>query len=607
MDVIPDNIATLDYAFKDRTSTEKYLATCYSRLPRLGTLAEPGFIAGDDYWFHVDLNNRAQYAFDLARYGNNKTSPYFDYWAGSKGGTPLWQAIRDCNTFIENASRAGGLDDFERARWVAEVKALKAWYHFYLLRLYGPIPIIKDNMSIEVPSKETFIYREPVDKVVDYIVQLLDEAMPDLPYKIENEVSEAGRITKAAAATIKADVLVTAASPLFNGNQDYAGFKDNRGILLVNNVYDPKKWERAAVACKNAIDTCMEAGVALYRFNNPALNISDSTKLVIQPGQIIADKYNVERIWSLSSFISSDLEIYTMPRLATDHERVVYQMLVPTLKMAEMFYTRNGVPMEEDKTYDYTGRYELQTVPANHKFFMQTGYTTAKMHLDREYRFYGSLGVDGGWWYGLGRFNDQQQWPLNFMLGSVTGGRVGTERYSVTTYYVKKLSNYQSTYSAQTFVPKRFDFPIYRLANLYLLYAEALNESLPAPTAEVLQYLNYVRNRAGLKNVESSWPAFSIYPDKYTTKAGMREIIHRERSIELAFEAQRFWDLRRWKVALEYFNQPIQGWNTEGTKAQEFYQPLTYIRKQYTLKEVLWPIMQDELLKNGNLVQNPGW
>ena len=87
----------------------------------------------------------------------------------------------------------------------------------------------------------------------------------------------------------------------------------------------------------------------------------------------------------------------------------------------------------------------------------------------------------------------------------------------------------------------------------------------------------------------------------------MREIIQRERNIELAFEGQRFWDIRRWKKALAMYNEPVQGWNTEGTNAIEFYEPVTFQRKQYTLKEVLAPIMQDEILRNKNLVQNPGW
>src|SRR5690606_25193907 len=143
--------------------------------------------------------------------------------------TSMWKGIRTCNTFLNNIHKARDLDSFERARWIAEVKTLKAWYHFYMMRLYGPIPIVDENISIYADPVEVKIYREPIDDVVNYIVGLLDEAIPDLPPTIENGITEAGRITKPAAAAIKALVLVTAASPLFNGNTDYASFQDERG------------------------------------------------------------------------------------------------------------------------------------------------------------------------------------------------------------------------------------------------------------------------------------------------------------------------------------------------------------------------------------------
>ncbi len=607
LDVIPDNVPTLDHAFRDRVGAEKFLTTCYSRLPRVGTLNEVGFMAGEDIWFHQDVDNRVQYAYSLALNGNNIVRPLFSNWHGIEAGLALWQAIRDCNTFIANAGNARDLDGFERKQWIAEAKTLKAFYHFYLMKQYGPIPIARENLPISASPEEVLVYREPVDDVVNYIVELLDEAIPDLQLNITNEITEAGRITKTIALAIKAQVLVTAASPLFNGNQDYGNMVDSRGVKLFNTTFDPGKWDKAVVACKNAIDTCHLAGIQLYEFNNPSLKISDSTRYVLLPGQIVTDKYNRERIWSLSSFVSSSLELATIPRLHPDHENVVFQRLVPTLKMAEMYYTSNGVPINEDTKFKYNERYELAVTPQDHLYYMQPGYVTANLHLNREPRFYGSLGVDGGWWFGLGRLDDKQQWPLNCRLGSMTGGRIGTARYSVTTLYIKKLCNYLSTYSGKTFVGKRFDFPIIRLADLYLMYAEALNESLPAPDQEVLRYIDLVRVRAGLKGVAESWSQHSIYPGKYQTKEGMRDIIQRERNIELAFEGHRFWDLRRWKKAIEYYNQPIMGWNTEGVASEDFYQPVTYGRKPYTLKDILWPIMQDELLRNSKLVQNPGW
>ena len=86
----------------------------------------------------------------------------------------------------------------------------------------------------------------------------------------------------------------------------------------------------------------------------------------------------------------------------------------------------------------------------------------------------------------------------------------------------------------------------------------------------------------------------------------MREIIKQERLIELAFEGQRFWDLLRWKDAEKYMNQPIRGWDISGS-GLAFYNVTTIFTPSFTFKNYLWPIREQEIIKNANLVQNPGW
>src|SRR3546814_15577579 len=95
------------------------------------------------------------------------------------------------------------------------------------------------------------------------------------------------------------------------------------------------------------------------------------------------------------------------------------------------------------------------------------------------------------------------------------------------------------------------------LAELYLLYAEALNES-QGPVPEVNKYVDLVRERAGLEPVATAWSTYSTNPGKPGSQTGMREIIHQERMIELAFEGKRFWDIRRWKTAAEILNNHIR-------------------------------------------------
>jgi hypothetical protein len=150
----------------------------------------------------------------------------------------------------------------------------------------------------------------------------------------------------------------------------------------------------------------------------------------------------------------------------------------------------------------------------------------------------------------------------------------------------------------------RYPFPLIRLADLYLMYAEALNEAGNAPSNEVYQYVDLVRRRSGLNGVMESWSSHSLNPDKPLTKAGMRDIIRRERMIELAFEGIRFWDLRRWKLAEQYMSQTIQGFNL---RSDDINQLIDIYQLRFEKKDYFWPIRQSVLLTNKNLVQNPGW
>ena len=604
LDIVPDNVATIDYAFRDKARAEQFLFTCYSYMPRNGLPQSPGRF--DDFLCShkaVDWLNNLGYI--ILRDRNNADSPKLNYWDGLGGATNLWIAIRDCNTFIERVNEVRDLDQYEKDRWAGEVKFLKAYYHFTLLQMYGPIPIIKENLPVSASQEEVQVFREPVDEVFEYIIQLIDEATPFLPFELESQISEEGRITQPVALSMKAKILVTAASPLFNGNDDYTSLVDKRGKQLFNSVYDPSKWEKALIACKNAIDTCHSTDHKLY--NYVAIKLSEETRLINQVSQIITDKWNEEHIWGTGHYNNSTMnEEFTIPPLHPNHNVFARSVTVPTMKAVEYFYSENGVPIEEDKYYDYNGRYNLTITKEEDKLYVQPNVKTANLHLNREPRFYGSIGFDNGWWYGLGRFDENQQWPVNSKNGQASGPR-GAERFSITAFFVKKLANFNASYNNTSYITIRWDFPVIRLADLYLLYAEALNETLASPNENVYMYIDMVRERAGLKGVAESWTNYSKNSQKYKTKEGMRDIIQRERSIELAFEEQRFWDVRRWGIATQEFNGPVQGWYYPGENEEDFYRVTVIDDLVYTDRDIFWPIRKYDLTVNRNLIQNLGW
>ena len=628
LDVVPDNIATIDLAFNTRSTAENFLSTCYTYIPEHANVEQNfSLLAGDEIWYYAEndfyMNNET--SFRLAKGMQNSASPYLNYWEGGRGAPhSLFNALRDCNIFLENLVEVPGLEEDERLKWIDEVKVLKAFYHFWLMQMYGPIPIIDQNIAVGASPEETNVKRESIDDVVSYLVQILDEVIEaeNLPGLINYIYTDMGRITMPIAKALKAKILVLAASPIFNGNTDLSELTDNLGNKLVSQVYDPQKWVYARDALFEAIESAHLNGHQLYEFNQqiPIIGgINEEITRELSLRAAITEPFNTEIVWAFAPEWTGDLQMWCQPRWTADHSALfgyTKKSHAPTLNMAETFYTNNGVPIDEDLTWDYGNRYDVIQTPlfdSNnenfHEFYIEDDYYTAKLHTYREPRFYSSIGFDGGKWFSLETENINFIPHLNAKAGAASG-KQGFEIYSITGFFAKKLVHYENIISLQGSTIKGYSFPIIRLSDLYLMYSEALNETKAAPDAEVYEYIQRVRTRAGLDaggDILNTWQMYSTNPSKPMTKDGMRKIIHQERMIELALEGHRYWDLKRWKLATEYFNKPIQGWNIFRSDVEGFYEVESIFYRNFSTKDYLWPISQNELLRNPNLIQNPGW
>ena len=628
LDVVPDNIATIDLAFNTRSTAENFLSTCYTYIPEHANVEQNfSLLAGDEIWYYAEndfyMNNET--SFRLAKGMQNSASPYLNYWEGGRGAPhSLFNALRDCNIFLENLVEVPGLEEDERLKWIDEVKVLKAFYHFWLMQMYGPIPIIDQNINVGASPEETNVKRESIDDIVSYLVQILDEVIEaeNLPGLINYIYTDMGRITMPIAKALKAKILVLAASPIFNGNTDLSELTDNLGNKLVSQVNDPQKWVYARDALFEAIESAHLNGHQLYEFNQqiPIIGgINEEITRELSLRAAITEPFNTEIIWAYSPQWTGDLQMWCQPRWTADHSALfgyTKKSHAPTLNMVETFYTNNGVPIDEDLTWDYGNRYDVVQTPlldSNnenfHEFYIENDYYTAKLHTYREPRFYSSIGFDGGKWFSLETENINFIPHLNAKAGAASG-KQGFEIYSITGFFAKKLVHYENIISLQGSTIKGYSFPIIRLSDLYLMYSEALNETKAAPDAEVYEYIQRVRTRAGLDaggDILNTWQMYSTNPSKPMTKDGMRKIIHQERMIELALEGHRYWDLKRWKLATEYFNKPIQGWNIFRSDVEGFYEVENIFYRNFSTKDYLWPISQNELLRNPNLIQNPGW
>jgi hypothetical protein len=623
LDVVPDNISTIDNVFKLRVEAEKYLFTCYSYLPKNGDgWFNAALTSADEIWYPQNDQTTWHPAFRIAQGQQNTADPYFNEWQGrlkgGNGGTNylrIWTAIRNCNIFLENMrdmSKVPDISPVERSRWIGEVTFLKAYYHFYMLRMYGPIPIINQNVAVDADLASSYVNRAPVDECVNAISGWLDEAVNLLPDRISNENVELGRATKPIALAIKARLLVMAASPLYNGNIDYANFKTNEGIALFNPTFDANKWVKARDAAKAAVESAESNGFALYRYTNDVFGLSNETKTQLNIRNAVTQRWGSECVWgNAQSYFVNEAACMPAVERGTNTSRFQLQGLwAPPIKIIKLFYSSNGVPIEEDRTLNFSAYDQLRTATVSERYNIEPGYVTARINFDREPRFYADLGFDGSIWYmkdGNASGSDINTFYVS-AKNSQSGGFGNFQYWSETGYFIKKLVSWESTTRGQAAPSwRQYPWPEVRIADLYLLYAEAENE-VTGGSVVAITNLDKVRARAGLRGVVESWTNFSNNPSKYTTQTGLRSIIHRERTIEMMFEGQRLWDLKRWKEAGEELNKDITGWNIQGNSDNTYYREQNITSQRFVApRDYFWPIGNYDTRRNPLLVENPGW
>ncbi len=614
LDVVPDDVATIDHAFSNRYNAEKYLATIYDFGPRYGDVtSSPAYMGAAE--FVVNDQIRPDWlGLQVALGYSSPSEPYVNYWSGGEAHTPsLYKNINDCNTFLEHIASVPDLESSEKSRWIAEVKLHKAMDIFFLMKIYGPVVLLKENPPIGETSGKIRASREKIDDCFEYILQLTDEAIGSsetdqpLPDVITVTSTELGRYTFPAACMFKAKVLATWASPLYNGNTDYSGFVNQDGEPFFNQVADPTRWEKAATACQKAIEVCDRANIHLYQqsdYKSSSTGLPDEIKQINMLRSVYTERWSPEAVWSTSA--TNMYQGCSMPRYTAASTQATRGIYCVPLDIVNDFYSKNGVPIDEDKAYDYEGRFNIRKGDEEHKYYIDPSEQTAVMNFNREPRFYSSLSFDRAIWYGN---TPQSYFTVKARWGEPASSTIQVRDMHVTGYWPKKQVSLESQYSnANTWNEYRYPVPVMRLADLYLLYAEVLNEVKASPDAEVYQYVDAVRERAGLEGVVESWRKYSINADKPSTKSGMREVIRRERKIELFAEGAYFWDSRRWKTALKDLNnREILGWNTTATDVKEYYTVVPYYHQTYTVNNYLVPIPESDIIDNPNLIQNPGW
>ncbi|MGX5688388.1 RagB/SusD family nutrient uptake outer membrane protein [Arcticibacter tournemirensis] len=454
----------------------------------------------------------------------------------------FYTGIRQTNIFISNIDRVplkGKLSNgtpFNRV-WKAESKFLRALYYFELLKRYGGVPLLGDRvLSL---ADDVNIPRGSFNDCVEFIVSECD-AIKDSLRTNPIDANNIERPTKAAAIALKARVLLYAASPLYNGGNIEAG---NQYTGYAS--YDAGRWQRAANAARELIDQNV---LSLDpSFQNAFLNQMSPERIFARQG---GNNQSVENNNGPIGYTSSINNGRTSP----------------TQELVNAFGMANGKSITE------TG----------------SGYNANSPYENRDPRFYATILYNGAPW--LGR-------PVQTYEGGADKPG-GTRQQTRTSYYARKfMADY--TGSAQySNIPH--DHILFRYAEVLLNFAEARNEYLSAPDADVYNAVELIRRRAGLN-------PFAIPPG--LSKLKMRDLIRNERRVELAFEEHRYYDVRRWKIAETEFNKELHGKLIYklGSGALS-YQDTPVLQMKFKSPQMYFaPIPYSEVVKNKNMVQNPGW
>lgn len=603
LDVVPAETISSKDVLDNIVNAEKIWARLYNQTIQDFGLVETGGYNGvlldactDECMNHWE--SPAELAFNSGSW--NGVSNPLDNWSSS------YQVIRIANIFLENIDNSKIPADklsYYKPRipgYKADARFLRAMRYFELFRRYGAVPIITRSYNVNEAGEVSSLLRSPVDSVVAFITAECDAAAADLPLDFNNNPSEIGRITKGAALALKARTLLYAASPLFNGNTMYADVKNPDGTQLFPQTYDKQKWKKAADAAKAVMD------LGIYALYNP-----DPSNPVDNYAQLFYTREYKETILPLMFGATRNLEANYLPNgkdatgQSGNGKLSVFQTMVDSYEMD------NGLPISDPNSgYDSTGFWDGQIWDG--KAYREVK-DVSNMYKNRDPRFYATIFFQNEYWDSTNHIR-----KLKFAYyGGNNGASDGWPKSGtncVTGYNWRKWSDPRVDVKHNTGNANR-NYPVFRYAEILLDYAEAMNEYLDAPSQDVYDAINKIRDRV-------SMPELPITSADHT-KEGMRARIHNEWRVEFAFENHRFWDVRRWLIGTQVDNGPMYGLNarpsqqeleatgldpkSEQAGVDVFYKKVVVQTRTFTKKHYLFPIPQLEIDKNPNLIQNFGW
>lgn len=584
LNTVPDDVLTINDIFTSKANTDKYLANIYSNLPNE---FEQRFANYNNSGPWTASSDEAKYNWDF-NYSNVMNS---SVWSNTDGTVEsywvsYYQAIRNATDFMNRIDGANSKEITTSLKTIykGEARGLRALYYFYLLRTYGPVVLIGDNLiAADASTDAVRLPRTPFDDCINFVVNQFDSAYLDLPVSPSN--NEYGRMTKGIVKAYKAEALLLAASPLYNGNTQYASFKNTDGTALINQTYDANKWKAAADAAKAFIDEFVPGTYDLYSESNA----DPFTAAYLSCKNVMLNDWNKEWIFARSNSGSFMRYDRTPKHVGFPSDQQGGGAMGVTQTMVDAYFMANGRPISDPNSgYVSSGFSTFQAPYDVNNAGNSQPISTFNQWVNREPRFYVGVTYDNSYWL----YQDNGSNPIitSLQYSGNSGRSQSTSDVSPTGYTVRK--NVATNDNSRGVL-------LLRLGNIYLDYAEALNEYDPA-NADILKYLNLIRTRAGVPTYGSTSLDAPVGQD------AMRTAIRNERRVELAFENVRYFDTRRWKIAPQTDGGAFYGMNmyVDGTN---FYTKTLLETRVFKQRDYFFPIPNNEILKDNLLVQNPGW
>ena len=655
--------ATLDEIFAKGTTAERYLAHLYSFIPQDESInnREGWVVARSDeaqfswtQWVYYLTFREGNYSSATNVGGASYSQDTMGFLTWSK----FYKGIAQCAVFLDNIDKIGEYGNRtqdEIAMLVKQMKAearfLRAYYYYVLVRQYGPVYIWQnedgDPVTPDLKIDATTIERNTMQECFDYIIKELDSAIEDLPINVgdfgEQAANWQGRATKGAAMAVKARVALMQASPLYNGQNGtglYDSFVSNYNGKKFFPDYDATKWDVAAQAQKDLIDLA-ESGV--YSLVKNSSTASDPMQAAADDYQaVFQNPWNSETIWGWWKRESSEYGSYVagagqiiVCTLANGLELAGYSGITPSLKLVDAFpmqatgryplqlgnmYQKTNGRLDYSKPnvdpasgYQADGWTEGYKVPVNAPWqgdpaldpMHPAGFKAHNSTVGRDARYYQCLVPNGFPWPDKNRQNGTTYFTC-YNSASCSSPWVSTGDANRVGYVWRKWYPTDRPLNNWTAYQMQVVYPSIRLAEIYLNYAECLIEKPSPDLPGACEYINKVRNRAGLNNIEEAYPG--IEGDRNL----LREALRMERLVEFNGETVRHYDCVRWMTAKEEYTTYNWTLKCSATTYEESYQRVSddYVgggNPTFTDRDYLFPIYAQHLAEMTSMTQNPGF